>query len=360
MFKRQTSLILLILLSTQLSAQWFSQQTPGIPRLPDGSPDLNAPTPMMADGRPDLSGLWLPSDASGSLYDPDKIQAWAREAMDRNERNFYAGDPRFACLPSGPGVYPAGTGASGLRRFVQHPSFMAILYEDMTYRQIHVDGRELEESPFPTWEGYSVAHWEGDTLVVESNGFNNLTWLHRDGLPHTEQLRITERYRRVNFGHIELQVNYDDPGTFTEPVQANIDLSFRADTELLEVVCNENQRGLSANWAGQFEQAESSNVEVPLEILENYVGTYQGVWLGTFTNLEFILEDGELVLIRTPPYSGTGGNTPSVRSRLVAQSETAFDCVCGLGFVFSVNEQGLATQVSEVHVSGAWPFERAP
>ncbi len=358
MGQRALLFFLLILSSTQLSAQWFDLRTPGIPRNADGSPNLEAPTPMTTDGHPDLSGLWLPSQATGSLYDLDKLQTWAREAMIRNENSFYRDDPRFACLPSGPGVYPAGTGASGLRRIVQHPAFMAILYQEMTFRQIYLDGRELEENPFPTWEGYSVGHWEGDTLVVESNGFNNLTWLHRDGLPHTEQLRITERYRRLDFGHIQIDLTYEDPGTFTEPVAATIMMEFRADTELLEVVCNENQRGLSANWQGELENAEANVVEVSPEILQKYVGSYQGVWLGTPTTAEFVVEAGEFYLIRTPSYSGTGGNSASVKSRLIPQSENAFDCVCGLGFVFTLNEQGEAIRVSEVHVSGAWPFER--
>lgn len=359
MLQRFSALIFLTLFSTQLSAQWFDLRTPGIPRNADGSANLSAPTPMAADGHKDLTGLWLPSQASGSLYDLDKLQPWARDAMIRNENNFFRDDPRFACLPSGPGVYPAGTGASGLRRIVQHPSFMAILYQEMTFRQVYLDGRELEASPFPTWEGYSVGHWEGDTLVVESNGFNNLTWLHRDGLPHTEQLRITERYRRLDFGHIEIQLTYNDPGTFTEPVEATIMMEFRPDNELLEVVCNENQRGLSSNWQFELEHAEANVAEVPTEILQTYVGTYEGVWLGTRTTAEFVIEDGEFYLIRTPSYSGTGGNTASVRSRLIPQSENSFDCTCGLGFVFTVDElSGRVTQVSEVHVSGAWPFER--
>jgi hypothetical protein len=278
--------------------------------------------------------------------------------MTENENNFYANDPRFACLPSGPGSYPAGAVASGMRRFVQHPSLFVVLNSDMSYRQVYMDGRELEPNPFPSWMGYSVAHWEGDTLVVESNGFNNKTWLHRDGLPHTDSLRITERFRRPDFGHIELEVTYDDPGTFTKPVQAIIEMEYQADTNLSENVCNESSRGLSNNWSGEIQQADDMVVEIAEEILDTYLGTYEGVWLGTLTTAEFVLEDGEMFLIRTPGYSDTGGNFESVKSRLIPLSENAFDCICGLGFVFSVNDEGVATQVSEVHVSGAWPFVR--
>ncbi|MDG2091256.1 MAG: hypothetical protein P8J61_09225 [Gammaproteobacteria bacterium] len=358
MLKRFASLIILLLAPSLVSAQWWSLSTPGIPRTVDGEPDLLAPVPMATDGHTDLSGLWISVGASGSLYEPENIQEWARQVMIENENNFYANDPRFACLPSGPGSYPAGVVASGLRRFVQNPTFIAVLNSDYTYRQIFMDGRELEVNPFPAWMGYSIAHWEGDTLVVESNGFNDKTWLHRDGLPHTDQLIITERYRRVDFGHIELEVTYEDPGTFTEPVQAFIELEFRADTELFENVCNESSRGLSSNWSGEIQQADDNVVDVSMGNLETYIGTYQGIWLGTLTTAEFAIENGEMYLIRTPGYSDTGGNTDSVRSRLVPLSENAFDCICGLGFVFSVNEEGMATEVSEVHVSGAWSFER--
>ncbi len=360
MLQRLLTIMILLLASSQLSAQWLNLSTPGIPRTADGEPDLNAPTPRTADGQPDLSGLWLPVGASGSLYEPEKIQEWARQVMTENENNFYANDPRFACLPSGPGSYPAGAVASGMRRFVQHPTLIAVLNADMTFRQIYIDGRELEANPFPGWMGYSVAHWEGDTLIVESNGFNDKTWLHRDGLPHTDSLRITERYRRPDFGHIELEVTYEDPGTFTEPVQAIIEMEYQADSNLNENVCNESSRGLSSNWNGEIQQADDMVVDVPEEILARYVGTYQGVWLGTLTTAEFVLEDGEMSLIRTPGYSDTGGNFDSVKSRLIPLSENAFDCICGLGFVFTVNDEGVATQVSEVHVSGAWPFERVP
>lgn len=354
---RLVTLVLILLLSSQLNAQWWSLSTPGIPRTADGSPDLSAPVPITADGRPDLSGVWVAVDARGSLYDLAYIQPWAREAMIENENNFYADDPRFACLPSGPGSYPAGAVASGMRRIVQSPTFIAVLNSDYSYRQIFMDGRELEENPFPSWMGYSIAYWEGDTLVVESNGYNDKTWLHRDGLPHTDQLTITERYRRPDFGHIELEVTYEDPGTFTQPVQASIDLEYRA-TEIFENVCNESERGLSSNWKGEIQQADDNVVDVSMENIETYLGTYQGVWLGTLTTAEFVLEDGEMVLIRTPGYSDTGGNTESVRSRLVPLSDNAFDCICGLGFVFTVNNEGIATEVSEVHVSGAWSFVR--
>jgi hypothetical protein len=337
-------------------AQWLDLRTPGIPRTADGEPDLSAPAPRTIDGKPDMSGLWVPIRVTGEVLNPEKIQDWARERIAANTKNFFGDDPRFHCLPSGPGAYPAGSSESGLRRIVQNPDVIAVLNSDMTYRQIFMDGRELEDDPFPTWTGYSVGRWDGDTLVVESNGYNAQTWIHREGLPHTDALRITERYRRPNFGRIELEVTYDDPGTFHEPVNASILMEYRADSMLLETVCNESSKGRS-HWGGEITDAEEKAVDVAEEILARYVGTYRGVWLGRQTTVEVTLEDGVLYLERTPPYSETGF-TEVGASPLIAQSDNAFECSCGLGFVFTGDDDGMATEVLEVHVSGEWTFNR--
>jgi hypothetical protein len=205
--------------------------------------------------------------------------------------------------------------------------------------------------------GYSAGRWDGDTLIVESNGYNDKTWLTREGLPHTDQLRITERYRRLDYGHMELEITYVDPGTFTEPVQATVDLLLRPDGAMLEVVCNESETG-QQHYSGDMSQSEQKVVEVPVEVLEKYVGTYRGIWLGNMITAEVTLEDGELFLKRTPRYSDTGGNTEFDTSALVPQSQNAFDSDFGLGWIFNVDDDGEVTSVSEVHVSGAWPFER--
>ncbi|MDG2087264.1 MAG: hypothetical protein P8J68_00775 [Arenicellaceae bacterium] len=357
MLQRPAALIILLLAGLPLNAQWLDLQTPNIPRTPDNEADLTAATPKDADGHPDLSGLWIPVNSHGSLFDPDKTQEWARQLMAEHESNYFGSEPRFSCLPSGPATYPAGALAGGLRRFVQRPNFLAILNADMTYRQIFLDRRELETDPFPTWTGYSVAHWEGDTLVVNSNGYNNKTWLNGVGLQHTDQLRITERYQRVDFGHIKLEITYDDPGTFTETVKAFVEMEYSADNEILENVCNESSKGLS-HWNGEIQQADEKVVDVPEEILASYVGTYEGIWLGNLITAEILLEDGEMFLIRTPPYAYNGGNVESAKSRLIAQSEIAFDCTCGVAFVFKADEEGVVTELEEVHVSGAWPFKR--
>ncbi len=357
--KLQFTAGILLLASTTLQAQWFDWVTPTVLRTADGRADLAAPVPRTADGHVDMSGMWGPgASASGSLFDTSKIQGWALDVMLEQETNFYTNDPRFHCLPSGPGAYPAGGTTGGHRRIVQHPDYIAILNPDMTYRQVYMDGRELEAEPIlSTWMGYSTGHWDGDTLVIESNGYNAQTWLTREGLPHTDRLRITERYRRLDFGHIEIDVTYDDPGTFSEPVQATINLVNQPDNGMLETVCNESTTG-QQHYSGEISQADTEAVQVPLATLQQYVGTYQGLWLGNLITAEITLEDGGIVLTRTPRYSDTGGNTGSAKSRLIAQSQTAFDCTCGVGFIFTVGADGVATEVLEVHVSGAWPFKR--
>ena len=354
---RLLATLVLLAATTPLAAQWLTLSTPGIPRTADGEPDLSAPAPRAADGHPDLTGLWGPARLSGELLDPTRIPEWARTQMAERERRFFGDSPFYRCLPSGPGYITAGPIAAGSRRIVQNPSVIAILHSDLAYRQIFTDGRGLEPDPFPTWMGYSVARWEGDTLVVESNGYNDKTWLHSQGLPHTENLRITERYSRPDFGHLRINITYEDPGLFDSPVHALAELEFAADNELLETVCNEASEGRS-HWGGEITEAEQKVVEVADGILAQYVGTYEGVWLGRLITLEFTLEDGALFLERTPPYEETGF-TSAAKSRLLAQSETAFECSCGLGFIFTAEGDEMATEVAEVHVSGAWAFERA-
>lgn len=353
---RGVAVIALVLCTGQASAQWLDITTPGIPRTADGSADLAAPAPRDAAGKPDLTGIWVPTSATGSLFDPEKAQGWARDAVAQNKAAFFGDDPRFHCLPSGPGSYSAGMAYGGMRRIVQHPDLLVVLNSDLTYRQIFLDGRELEEDPFPIWTGYSVGRWDGDTLVVDSNGYNDRTWLHREGLPHTEALRITERYRRTDFGSLLVDVTYEDPGTFIEPVTAAIEMSYMADTELLESVCNESSKGTS-HYNGQITQAVEKVIDVDEATLRKYEGTYQGTWLGNEITAVVTVEDGELWLDRDPVYADSAYGE-SGKSMLLAQSENAFDCECGLGFVFTNEIDGKTNEVLEVHVSGGWTFER--
>ena len=356
--KRRPAILVLLAFTTPAVAQWLTLPTPGIPRTADGAPDLSAPAPRTPDGRPDLTGLWYAARVTGDLLDPARIHEWARTLMTEREAQFFTDDPRFRCLPSGPGFLTLTGTTQGMRRIVQHPNVIAILNNDLTFRQIFTDGRELEPDPLPTWTGYSVGRWDGDTLVVESNGYNDQTWLHARGLSHTERLRITERYRRPDFGHIRVDVTYEDPGSFDEPLTAVIEMRSLADDELLETVCNEASEGRS-HWGGEISEAEEKVVDVAPEILARYVGTYEGYWRQAWARVEVTLEDGALFLLRTPPY-GRNAIAESEKSRLIALSETAFECSCGLGFVFTAEDGEMATEVAEVHVSGAWPFPRVP
>jgi hypothetical protein len=346
--KRRLAMLVLLASAAPAAAQWLSLPTPGIPRMANGKPDLSAPAPRTAGGHPELTGLWRPVKTSGDLRDETKVQPWARTLMAERERNYYKDGPQFQCLPSGP-AYIAGGG--GLRRIVQSPSVIAILNGDMTYRTIFMDGRALEPDPLPIWMGYSVGRWDRDTLVVESNGFNDKTWLHGEGLSHTERLRITERYRRLDFGHMQLEVTYEDPGTFDSPLHEVVAMEYAADDELLEVVCNEASEG-TKHWVGdKSADAQATAVDVSPKILAKYVGTYRGYWLDNLTTVEVTLEDGALFLRRN-----RGEKTP-----LLAQSETTFvcpGCQWGQPYVFTREGDGMATQVAEIQVSGAWIFKR--
>ncbi len=353
--KRQlaTFALLVSATTTPLAAQWLTLPTPGIPRTADGKPDLSAPAPRTADGRPELTGLWRGAGVRGELRDETKVQAWARAAMAEHESNYYRDGPHMQCLPQGPSyIAGAGGGGGSLRRIVQSPTVIAMLNPDTTYRQIFIDGRELEPDPLPIWQGYSVGRWDGDTLVVESNGFNDKTWLHPEGLGHTEGLRITERYRRLDFGHMQVDVTYDDPATFVAPLHVVVNLEYAADDEMLELVCNEASEGGTKHWVGdKTADALVHAVQVAPEILTKYAGAYEGIWLDNPTRVEVTFEDGALLLSRN------GGE----KNQLIPQSETTFVCpTCQWGqpYAFTRDGDGMATEVREVQVSGAWIFKR--
>jgi len=231
-----------LLVPVSSSGQWLDWRTPGIPRTADGKPNLKAPAPRTADGKPDLSGLWQPElnsyrfDVIQDLKDEAVFKPAAEAVFQSRVKDFRRDDPVTNCLPGGPSE-PVST----TYRIVQSPSVIAMLYENGTgrYRQIYTDGRKLPEDPNPSWMGYSIGHWEGDTLVVDSAGFNDRTWLDRAGHPHSEKLRVTEKFRRVDFGHMQFQITYDDPDTLTKPLTFSITANYGADTDMLENVCNE-------------------------------------------------------------------------------------------------------------------------
>src|SRR5437016_6326596 len=267
----------LLLLPVSLCAQWLDFATPGIPRTADGKPNLTAPAPRTPNGKPELSGIWQPEI---NPYRFDLIQDPKDEAIFRpaaaailmeRVKDFHRDDPVTNCLPTGPSEI-----LNAMYRIIQTPTLVALLYESGTgrYRQIYMDGRKLPKDPNPTWMGYSVGYWEGDTLVVESVGFNDRTWLDRVGHPHTERLRITERYRRRDFGNLDLQVTFSDPAVYAKPWTVAVRAELAADTEMIEFVCNESGHGLE-HWVGKASDERKNEVPVPAEILAKYVGTYE-------------------------------------------------------------------------------------
>lgn len=238
---------------------WLNVPTDAIPRNPDGSPNLSAPTPRTAAGRPDLSGIWQPiktysRDLAADLTSPDEVPflPWSRAlANERADGSHSAEDPPAACLPQG---VPRLGGAPAPWKVVQTADLVVVLYEAFSlWRQIFVDGRTLAADVQPTWLGYSTGHWDGDTLVVETRGFNGNAWLDQVGKPSTEQLKVIERYRRPDFGHLELDITIDDPGAYSAPWTVRERATLLTDTELLEFICNENNRDIGNLPSGSLE-----------------------------------------------------------------------------------------------------------
>lgn len=255
-----------------LAGQWLHLPTPGVPRTPDGKPDLKAPAPKTAEGKPDLSGLWgKASDKYNNNVAADEppgvVQAWAEALYQQRRKDFGKESMDTLCVPFGPAYTTTPYRES---RIIQTPAMLAILNEDLTHRVIFMDGRQLEKEPNPSWMGYSVGHWDGDTLVVESNGYNERTWLDNTGHPHTENLHVTEQYRRTDFGHIELQVTFDDPKALTKPITVPIHMELVTDTEMLEYACSENEKDHAHMPAG----TDAIDVKVPVEVLKTYAGSY--------------------------------------------------------------------------------------
>jgi hypothetical protein len=238
-------LVLSFLVTTPLAAQWLDYPTPGIPRTHDGKPNLSAPAPRTPDGKPDLSGVWEHLNARTTAYYLDGIDIpWQPGSLSlfqhRTEDNQLE-NPESKCLPRG---IPKAD-AFDVHKIVQTPGLVLILYEyQNTFRQIFTDGRKLPVDPNPTWMGYSVGHWEGDTLVVESNGFNGKAWLSGRGNPTSDAMRLTERIHRRDMGHMDIQLTIDDPKAYKKPWKAELHPELIPDTELLEFVCNENERDL--------------------------------------------------------------------------------------------------------------------
>jgi len=226
-------------------AQWLHYPTRGIPRTPDGKPNLSAPAPRKPNGQLDLSGIWLVPglkyliNIAADLKDVP-FQPWAEAEYKQRRETLGKDDPNNFCLPSG---FPEKIAVTSPWKIVETPGLTIFLYESRTiYRQVLTDGRELPQDPNPTWQGYSVGRWEGDTFVVESNGFNGKGWMDTNGHPTTEALHLIERYHRTDFGHLEVEITIDDPKAYTKPWTVKEIAVYQPDTELLEYICEENNR----------------------------------------------------------------------------------------------------------------------
>ncbi len=244
-------------------AQWFDYPTPGIPRNADGSADLDAPTPRVG-GTPNIGGIWvaaellkdqcpdrdncitqmdLPADqrdVARNLEGGLPYQPWAAKLVAERAARRSMDDPHARCLPPN---FPRAYYFPQYYKIVQTPDLIVILHEfNASYRQIFMDGRPLPEDPFPYWSGYSIGHWEGDTLVVESLGYRDDLWLDMQGNPLTEAARVTERISRPDFGSLQIELTVDDPKAYTAPWTVLLQSNVVVDTELIEEICLENEQ----------------------------------------------------------------------------------------------------------------------
>ncbi|HEY7334887.1 MAG TPA: hypothetical protein VH639_08385 [Bryobacteraceae bacterium] len=230
-------------------AQWRDFPTPGVPRLPDGKPNMSAPVPKTANGKPDLSGVWVTRGGyTGNIakdLKPGEVsfQPWAATLYKHRQDTLSREDPQAYCVLSG--VPRENVVPYPFKIINTTNGMIVILYEALhSYRQIFMDGRMLPKDPNPTWMGYSIGHWDGDTLEVNSSGFVDNNWLDNSGHPGTEALRLTERFHRRDFGHIDLAITVNDPKAYTKPWTVNLQLNADPDTDLIEYVCDENEKDL--------------------------------------------------------------------------------------------------------------------
>ena len=340
--------VLLSLLSLPLNAQWLNLPTPGIPRTADGKPNLTAPAPRLSDGKPDLSGMWRPQtnnwrfDVVQDLKDEANFKPAAEALFLKRVQDFRRDDPVTNCLPGGPTEM-----LNTMYRIIQSPNVIGVLYEGGMgrYRQIYTDGRKLPADPNPTWYGYSVGHWDGDTLVVDSAGFNNRTWLDRAGHGHSESLRVTEKFRRTDFGHMQYEMTLDDPETFYKPLTFKLGVTYAPDTDMLETVCNESDRN-------RMHMISTANQGIKLtpEVMAKYTGHYEFVsgsrtvagFMGLKQNVAII--NGLLYLNALP---------------MIPQTETKFEST-GSYVEFTLDAKGNVKQLVLGQTEGDAFYDRVP
>jgi len=257
--------VALVVLGTPLAAQWVRYPTAGAPRKADGNVDMSATAPRLADGKPDFSGIWTsdevdprrpgvppnPHDATTSrrmvnlgveLPGGLPYQPWLAPIVKQRTANLAKDDPHIICLPDN---FLRAYGMPHLLKFVHTPNLFLVLNEwNAGYRQVFTDARPLPEDPTPTWQGYSSAKWSGDTLVIDTIGLRDDTWIDWNGSALTEAAKVREQIRRPDFGHLEIQVTVDDPKAYTKPWTVMIRERLIVDTELIDEICLENEQSL--------------------------------------------------------------------------------------------------------------------
>jgi hypothetical protein len=242
-------------------AQWLNQPMAGAPRTPDGKVNMTGPAPRV-NGKPDLSGIWQAEaeprgpglyglgESPNSRYFRDILSDFkpneqpltpmGAEILRKHQALGPSGAAGLNCLPDG---VPHGDLLPEPFKIIQTPGEVIMLYEvETTFRQIFTDGRKYPIDPNPTWNGYSVGRWEGDTLVIDSMGFNDSSWLDARGHGHSEDMRVEERFHRRDYGHLELGITITDPKTFTQAISFNVVEGLLPDTDVFEHYCIENEK----------------------------------------------------------------------------------------------------------------------
>ena len=253
-----------------MSAQWVRYRTEGIPRLADGKPNLKAPAPRTRDGKPDFSGIWLTGNplpcqkATGAdfldcgielplaveaisfgLQMPGGLayQPWLAELVKKRTADNARDDPHARCLPD---TFLRAYGLPHMQKFVQAPGLLVVINEwNTAYRQVFTDGRAFPPDPTPSWNGYSSGKWVGDSLVVQTIGFRDDLWLDLGGSVLTSAAKVTEEFRRPDFGHLEIKVTVDDSKAYTKPWTVTLKQALIVDTDLVDEVCLENEKSSS-------------------------------------------------------------------------------------------------------------------
>lgn len=333
-------------------AQWVNERTPGIPRLADGKPNLAAPAPRASDGKPDFSGIWIATPDSGYLMNiaadlqPADVQPWAAQQSTERMSAYGKDDPAaIGCQPFGPRhIFGTMLNEAARTKIVQTPALILVLHEDLAYRQIFLDGRKLPKVTNPSFMGFSVGRWEGEELVVESAGFNDATWLDFGGHPHTPALHITERYRRVDFGHIQRRITLTDAGAFNKPISITSNMNLVPDTELLEYVCAETP-------AARYSlTGPAAPVHVAPEILAKYVGEYdfEGDNPFRYRTMTISVVDGQMFA----DFNGKG------RVLMAPVSDTMFSPRLLGTFEFVSDDSGTVTHVMAHSIAASFKIVR--